>query len=542
MEISFKAKINPQRLTPQTLLLKAQQEKYFPKYSHDVKNDKMLCELKALANKYRQTFSIQDKINLLNCERNMLWEELEKPELTLARNYSAIKEMNLSKEEKKSLHRILTLFNTVGLKRLENLSKPFRTTYDDKKIEILERTIKKFEHDDDYDTLICSNIEDIYDSIISIMPEDEIDNSSKINFKKTKEEAFNILEKDLNQRDLFGDISINYSLDNDEKEKIKKLILRVLNGETQDDFIIRYATWAGGKYRNNEIFNKIKTIALNKNEEDIRKRELAIHSTALYLKTREKEVKDVMNQIMEENSIFSPLARILNDKIHGKYHGQIDREFNYNNISTSEKELFNSDKDKFLISDTKFNIKKQNDIVKNLLPFSNMLKVFSKYHQYMLITNDSYTKLFPKFIGKRGFNFGIKNSGNFYDSIDSVSTENISLTNLEMLGLAGQHNALAHETTHILHKFLSTKLDDEIYQLYKNAIENDFTIDNYSTLNVNEYFAQGVEAYLAIYKPHSNLFDDGTHGGSTRYKLLTWDPDLYYFIDNLFKKLKSIEI
>ena len=32
MEISFKAKINPQRLTPQTLLLKAQQEKYFPKY------------------------------------------------------------------------------------------------------------------------------------------------------------------------------------------------------------------------------------------------------------------------------------------------------------------------------------------------------------------------------------------------------------------------------------------------------------------------------------------------------------------------------
>ena len=93
----------------------------------------MLCELKALANKYRQTFSIQDKINLLNCERNMLWEELEKPELTLARNYSAIKEMNLSKEEKKFLPRILTLFNTVGLKRLENLSKPFRTTYDDKK-------------------------------------------------------------------------------------------------------------------------------------------------------------------------------------------------------------------------------------------------------------------------------------------------------------------------------------------------------------------------------------------------------------------------
>ena len=46
MEISFKAKINPQRLTLQTLLLKTQQEKYFPKYSHDVKNAKMLCELK----------------------------------------------------------------------------------------------------------------------------------------------------------------------------------------------------------------------------------------------------------------------------------------------------------------------------------------------------------------------------------------------------------------------------------------------------------------------------------------------------------------
>ena len=123
MEISFKAKINPQRLTPQTLLLKTQQEKYFPKYSHDVKNDKMLCELKALANKYRQTFSIQDKINLLNCERNMLWEELEKPELTLARNYSAIKEMNLSKDEKKMLDSLISSMSENNFTRYKNYLK-----------------------------------------------------------------------------------------------------------------------------------------------------------------------------------------------------------------------------------------------------------------------------------------------------------------------------------------------------------------------------------------------------------------------------------
>ena len=90
-------------------------------------------------------------------------------------------------------------------------------------------------------------------------------------------------------------------------------------------------------------------------------------------------------------------------------------------------------------------------------------------------------------------------------------------------------NVVAHEFAHQVHSFLSKKHREEIKWLFLKAKKEGKTLDFYADFNEWEYFAVGVEAYVSEKK----LADQKIAYGHTRQELLTTDPDLYHFIEDL---------
>jgi tetratricopeptide (TPR) repeat protein len=90
-------------------------------------------------------------------------------------------------------------------------------------------------------------------------------------------------------------------------------------------------------------------------------------------------------------------------------------------------------------------------------------------------------------------------------------------------------NILTHEFAHQVHSLLPQELKDEIFRLYFEATKNRRTLDYYADSNEQEYFAQGVEAYVSEEK----LPDQKITNGHTRKELQQRDPALYNFIQKL---------
>jgi tetratricopeptide (TPR) repeat protein len=90
-------------------------------------------------------------------------------------------------------------------------------------------------------------------------------------------------------------------------------------------------------------------------------------------------------------------------------------------------------------------------------------------------------------------------------------------------------NILTHEFAHQVHSLLPQELKDEIFRLYFEATKNRRTLDYYADSNEQEYFAQGVEAYVSEEK----LPDQKITNGHTRKELQLRDPALYNFIQKL---------
>ena len=100
-------------------------------------NDNVMQELDVLAQQYKQSVSVEKKIPLLDREREILYDELLKPELTLSRNYNEILEImppNLSPQE---IEDTLRLFNITGIGRIEQLL-VYKPSIQKENVEILE--------------------------------------------------------------------------------------------------------------------------------------------------------------------------------------------------------------------------------------------------------------------------------------------------------------------------------------------------------------------------------------------------------------------
>ena len=519
-----------QSFTPQTLLNYVKQKGCFPNYTYNKAGDKMLAQLDILAQRYRQSLSIDDKAKLLKHERDMLYEEIQQPELTLARYYPQIKSMRFTKQNKKNIEDFLVLCNLNAIARINSLDKPFKAELKEEEEEILVAASKKINQK----SPIFEHLQEGYNRVLYYYGS-TLDNTDYLN---NPSEALTELNNDIEQPELFKNLLLNGDFNKEEKAQIKILINKILNSDNPRPDLLRYAVWGAGKYRSDEAFSIIKDIALNKKEKDIRKREFAIHSVAKYLREKTDEVHSIIETVQDEKSIFSPLARIINDKINGRYYAQKDRELNYYGFSRKTKEEFKKLRDKFYVLEKEPNIKNKNALDRNLIPFTKLLNklVSNKFKYY--IQEDTFTKIATESIGKRAFDRGFFNSGDFDDSCDGISDfeGRYNMMNTGRIEEWDQNNVIAHENGHTYYYLMVDEYQTYINNLYQLAIKEDRTLDYYAATNVREYIAQGFEAFTSIYKPHKVLLDDLPYT-NTLYKLIDQDPMLY----NLIVELTNIK-
>lgn len=100
----------------------------------------------------------------------------------------------------------------------------------------------------------------------------------------------------------------------------------------------------------------------------------------------------------------------------------------------------------------------------------------------------------------------------------------------------GGYNVAFHEFGHLIHWLMTDIQNDQLKQLFINAKKTNRILDWYSSQNVREYFAQGIEAYISEYKlPGETDAFKNTHS-----LLLEKDPDFIQFLES-FLNQESIQ-
>ena len=95
----------------------------------------------------------------------------------------------------------------------------------------------------------------------------------------------------------------------------------------------------------------------------------------------------------------------------------------------------------------------------------------------------------------------------------------------------GGFQTLVHELAHQVHLYLfSAKERREIRGMFEKARRTHRTLDYYAAANEAEYFAQGVEAWVSLWKAAGQPV---THG-HTRFELARRDPELFQWIERRF--------
>lgn len=486
-----------------------------PEFNYNIESDKPIQELNILAEKYKQSKTLNNKKLLIEKEREILYQELNHPELTLARNYKNISNLipqNITKDATKNL---INNFNLSALLRIESMSSPFQSKYSKNKIQSLNKIYDSTNEKALYGMENKTQIDNIIDWIEFYNKKNENNITPEpIKSIKTLEEFEDAL--------LYGTKS--------DSPIIYNKINKILKNKKANPEYKHLAVWGSGKYRSDIFFNKLKEIALNKLEKDIKIRELAIHSTALYLKERPEEVKTIMSTIEKDKTIFSPLAKIINQKINGEYNKP---EKELKGFTQKERKQYLSLKQRYIKSDTNINIHSQNAIDKALLFYKKILGHFVNNGNKCIISNDTYTQINTNTIGKRCFTNGLYNSGDFYDSFTGINSIKHIFINHKKINSYTNTSVLGHECGHALNRLFTDKDWNKLKKLYLNALNKGNILDYYGKRNYLEYFAQGCEAYISEYKPHSVLLNTATN---TRYDLLIKDPELFKFIKYCVKK------
>lgn len=93
----------------------------------------------------------------------------------------------------------------------------------------------------------------------------------------------------------------------------------------------------------------------------------------------------------------------------------------------------------------------------------------------------------------------------------------------------GKFNVAFHEFGHLVQWLFTYEQNAELMHLYTKAKMEKRTLDWYADLNIQEYFAQGIEAYLSERKLPGQ--SDATN--NTKKELFERDIDLFKFIDSL---------
>jgi tetratricopeptide (TPR) repeat protein len=149
----------------------------------------------------------------------------------------------------------------------------------------------------------------------------------------------------------------------------------------------------------------------------------------------------------------------------------------------------------------------------------------ARYYFLPLDRRVTEIKGFENLAGKTTFD------GRYYASIRGVGGH-IALSGIEHLDSAARagYNAVAHE---FAHQVQSTAMGDDdlksIRKLYQKAVRESRSLDYYAATNEYEYFAQGYEAYVSLYKRPAV----GITARHTRKELMEKDPEFYRLLVRL---------
>lgn len=550
--ITFTKNKTTESIAPKELLERYKKGEY-PKVQN--LKDKIIQELETLAQQYKQSMTVENKKKLLNKEREILFNELEHPELALARKYEEIVFAMLVNKDvrKEETEDLLRLMSVTGLHREITLEGKLKNeTIKEEQIDILkeaflksnesnigletkESIIEILSYYNDKNPKLSDKISNTLDYLYKHTQNQDLkDNIISVNSKNTLENYFKEFNKINSNHCHFLNILINEA--HRKNKKVHKLISDVLISNNTPINLKKRAILGAGKFRNDRNFEIIKKIALDINEKDIRKREFALQSIAMYLREKPEDVKEIMKTVSEEDSVFAPLGRILNDKVNGNYHSQKNRELNYANIKGEKAKDFRYRLKKFFINNKKLSTKKINSLERNTIPFINRLKKIYKINKFLIINKDeSITSHLTELIGERYISpWAILNSGAFMDAYDGLNTKEYNLMNIRRVDNHFHENPIAHELGHTIQKMFKEEDSKTIEKLYKKAIEEGRIMDSYAQKNVFEYFAQGCDAYASYYKPHKLLLLNHP-AGHTIYELMDTDPELFKFIKKILK-------
>lgn len=160
--------------------------------------------------------------------------------------------------------------------------------------------------------------------------------------------------------------------------------------------------------------------------------------------------------------------------------------------------------------------------------------------QIVILDSNQRVTDFPEYAHWKGKTveevFGYRGDHRLMDNIEGEATRNTCLLKKHRVGQypKGSSNTFYHEFGHFLH--MTTLTVDEfitLEKLYLHAKANELFLDDYAAQSVHEYFAQGLEAYIAETKTKSDRMFK--YRKSDREDLRRLDPDLLEFIDRLIE-------
>lgn len=503
---------------------------------------------------YLRSKTLENKKALIEHEENMLWQELATPAVGIVRAiYDGRIPLKLSNDniENATLQGLRGVQSVLWCKK--TLGLPFSNCAD--KYQILENILKNKQTKTETAASIKKDAISIGELLFDYIPSNEqarfkkvlahvaddsspkVANAAKkalINLSKDKSRALQSFFSDKSTVEEKKEALIYLALKIDESIA-KQLPELIKNNSTNNDLRIS-AAWAAGRIHTDENFAVISQIAKDSKEQNLELREMALHSTAMYLKKKPDEVKSVLKNTLAEKSDLSELAQVLLDKAEGKYYRQ-NRELSC--LSPQELQDYNSAKSQYIQVQSDFNIQKSNLIDRALAPFAKAFAKLVQKGSKTHITNDSITFVDSRMTGTRN------EMGIFWDSVLGVNTrlscsKSLIAINEKTMANKAKNNVLAHEFNHnFLQNLMSLEDNFKLKELYNNSLDKNKSLDFYAAVNPLEYFAQGYEAYASVYKPHRYMIANNSYDSTiyhVRSTLKRKDPDLYNFIEYCIDK------
>lgn len=507
-----------------------------------------------LAEKYAKVPTAKNKIELLKNEEKMLWQELEKPELGIARNYFQLAGDGIEPVNMKpaivmgglnGIARTFQSYATFGVEKqhqdeskFEVLKKIVANTPDNALIagdikqyavECMALVHKEKPHLADALKFVKANTElkDVTTTVDKLLFKLEYDEPKYIQKLKSPE------TKSADKRELI------IVLGDKRSEKLKDMLPGIIQAKKTANGVRTAAIWAAGRVQSKESFNLLHQIVQNK-ETKAEDREMALHSFVMYVKHEKPLVKETLKSVIDEKSNLSELAQIMLDKVEGKYNTK-NRELKNLGLTESQARTYKRARNIYIQSKNDLNIQQTNWVDRALAPFAKVIGKVVKGGSEANIINDTATYLFRDETGYRSFDSDLRYGGQYEDSIIGVNTKpedgpSTVIINTSEFKDKKKFNVLAHEFNHnFLFDVVDEKDKKKLESLFKKALKGDKCLDDYAALNSAEYFAQGYEAYATVYKPHKVVINnaDFHEGGSshTRSTLKRKDPELYTFIE-----------